>query len=148
MGPLTTSDQRALVEEHVADAVAKGAKVLMGGERPRAKGWWFPPTVLTNVDHAMRAMREETFGPLLPVMSSTRSTRRSGLANDSEFGLTASGLDALAADGAQARRGAAGGHGHDQRPPVLLRRADRDAGAASRSPASAGATRASASTSS
>ena len=91
MGPLTTEAQRALVEEHVAEAVARGAKVLTGGERPSARGWWFPPTVLTGVDHAMRAMCDETFGPLLPVMAVDSLDEAIRLANDSTFGLTASG---------------------------------------------------------
>lgn len=91
MGPLTTEAQRALVEAHVADARAKGAKVLTGGHRPRAKGWWYPPTVLTNVDHSMRCMREETFGPLLPIMVVDSLAEAIRLANESEFGLTASG---------------------------------------------------------
>jgi len=91
MGPMTTPDQRAVVEEHVADAVARGAKVLHGGERPSAKGFWFPPTVLTNVSHAMRAMREETFGPTLPIQVVETLDEAITLANDSEFGLTASG---------------------------------------------------------
>jgi len=91
MGPLTTSGQRDLVEEHLQDAVSKGAKVLVGGERPSAKGWWFPPTVLTGVDHAMRAMCDETFGPLLPVMAVGSLDEAIRLANDSSFGLTASG---------------------------------------------------------
>jgi succinate-semialdehyde dehydrogenase/glutarate-semialdehyde dehydrogenase len=91
MGPLTVSGQRDLVEAHLQDAVSKGAKVLVGGERPRAKGWWFPPTVLTGVDHAMHAMCEETFGPLLPVMAVDSLDEGIRLANDSAFGLTASG---------------------------------------------------------
>jgi len=91
MGPMTTPDQRALVEEHVADAVAKGAKVPHGGERPSAKGYWFPPTVLTKVHHGMRAMREETFGPTLPIQVVETLDEAIALANDSEFGLTASG---------------------------------------------------------
>ena len=91
MGPLTTEAQRALVEAHVADAKAKGARILTGGKRPRAKGWWYPPTVLTNVDHSMRCMREETFGPLLPVMVVDTLDDAIRLANESEFGLTASG---------------------------------------------------------
>jgi len=91
MGPLTTSGQRDLVEAHLEDAVSKGAKILVGGERPRAKGWWFPPTVLTGVDHAMHAMCDETFGPLLPVMAVDSLEEGIRLANDSAFGLTASG---------------------------------------------------------
>jgi succinate-semialdehyde dehydrogenase/glutarate-semialdehyde dehydrogenase len=91
MGPLTTEAQRSLVEAHVADARAKGAKILTGGQRPRAKGWWYPPTVLTRVDHSMRCMREETFGPLLPVMVVENLDEAIRLANESEYGLTASG---------------------------------------------------------
>ncbi len=91
IGPMTTPEQRALVEEHVADAVAKGARILHGGERPSAKGFWFPPTVLTDVHHGMRGMREETFGPTLPVMAVGTLDEAIALANDSEFGLTASG---------------------------------------------------------
>jgi succinate-semialdehyde dehydrogenase/glutarate-semialdehyde dehydrogenase len=91
MGPLTTSGQRDLVEEHLQDAVSKGARILVGGERPQAKGWWFPPTVLTGVDHAMHAMCDETFGPLLPVMVVDSLDEAIRLANDSSFGLTASG---------------------------------------------------------
>jgi succinate-semialdehyde dehydrogenase/glutarate-semialdehyde dehydrogenase len=91
MGPLTTPGQRDVVEEHVAEAVSRGAKVLTGGERPRARGWWFPPTVLSGVDHAMRAMCDETFGPLLPVMAVDSLDEAIRLANDSSFGLTASG---------------------------------------------------------
>jgi len=91
MGPMTTPDQRATVEEHVAEAVRKGAKLLHGGERPSARGFWFPPTVLTNVNHGMRAMREETFGPTLPIQVVENLDEAIALANDSDFGLTASG---------------------------------------------------------
>src|SRR5262249_13775844 len=91
MGPLTTEDQRQLVEAHVADAVGKGARVLHGGERPRARGFWFPPTVLSDVNHGMRVMKEETFGPLLPIQIVDSIDEAIALANDSDFGLTASG---------------------------------------------------------
>lgn len=91
MGPLTTREQRDVVEEHLRDAVKKGAKVLFGGERPAAKGFWFPPTVLRGVDHSMKAMTEETFGPLLPIQVVDTLEQGIALANDSSFGLTASG---------------------------------------------------------
>jgi acyl-CoA reductase-like NAD-dependent aldehyde dehydrogenase len=91
MGPLATEEQRLLVEAHVADALTRGARVLTGGERPSAKGFWFPPTVLAGVDHSMRVMREETFGPLLPIQAVKSLDEAIRLANDSEFGLTASG---------------------------------------------------------
>lgn len=91
MGPLTIERQRRIVEEHVADAVARGAKVLTGGARPEGPGFFYPPTVLTDVDHGMRIMREETFGPVLPIMKVPSVDEAIGLANDSEYGLTASG---------------------------------------------------------
>ena len=91
IGPMTTSEQRDLVEAHVRDAVDKGAQVLTGGERPSAKGFWFPPTVLTDVNSGMLAMTEETFGPLLPIQVVDTLQEGIRLANESTFGLTASG---------------------------------------------------------
>jgi succinate-semialdehyde dehydrogenase/glutarate-semialdehyde dehydrogenase len=79
------------VEEHVQDAVARGAKVLTGGARAEGPGWFYPPTVLAGVDHGMRVMREETFGPVLPIMTVASVEDALRLANDSEYGLTASG---------------------------------------------------------
>jgi len=91
VGPLTLERQRRLVEEHVADAVARGAKVLTGGARSAGPGFFYPPTVLTGVDHGMRVMREETFGPVLPIMAVASVEEALALANDSDYGLTASG---------------------------------------------------------
>lgn len=91
MGPLTLERQRRVVEAHVADAVAKGARVLVGGSRPEGPGLFYPPTVLVDVDHAMDVMREETFGPVLPVMVVDSLDEAIRLANDSPYGLTASG---------------------------------------------------------
>jgi acyl-CoA reductase-like NAD-dependent aldehyde dehydrogenase len=91
VGPLTLERQRRVVEEHVADARAKGARVLVGGEAPPAPGFFYPPTVLVDVDHTMRVMREETFGPVLPVMAVDSLDEAIRLANDSDYGLTASG---------------------------------------------------------
>ena len=91
MGPLTLERQRRVVEEHVQDAVARGAKVLLGGARTEGPGWFYPPTVLVGVDHTMRVMREETFGPVLPIMAVSSVDEALALANDSEYGLTASG---------------------------------------------------------
>ena len=62
-----------------------------GGVRPDGEGWFYPPTVLTGVDHGMRVMREETFGPVLPIMQVAGLDEAIRLANDSEYGLTASG---------------------------------------------------------
>jgi succinate-semialdehyde dehydrogenase/glutarate-semialdehyde dehydrogenase len=91
VGPLTMERQRRVVEEHVLDAVARGARVLVGGARIEGPGWFYPPTVLTGVDHAMRIMREETFGPVLPIMAVASVDEALALANDSDYGLTASG---------------------------------------------------------
>jgi acyl-CoA reductase-like NAD-dependent aldehyde dehydrogenase len=91
IGPLTLERQRRLVEEHVDDAVARGARVLTGGKRPPGPGYFYPPTVLVDVDHGMRIMREETFGPTLPIMRVASLEEAIRLANDSPYGLTASG---------------------------------------------------------
>ncbi len=91
MGPMTLEGQRRIVEDHVADAVARGATVRTGGVTPKGPGWFYPPTVLTGVDHTMRVMREETFGPVLPIMAVGSLEEAIRLANDSEYGLTASG---------------------------------------------------------
>jgi len=91
LGPMTMERQRRIVEEHVADARARGAEVLTGGATPEGPGWFYPPTVLTRVEHGMRIMREETFGPVLPVMVVDSVDEAVRLANDSDYGLTASG---------------------------------------------------------
>ena len=91
MGPLTLERQRRIVEDHVADAVARGAKVETGGQSPAGPGFFYPPTVLTGVTHDMRVMREETFGPVLPIMAVPDLDEAIRLANQSEYGLTASG---------------------------------------------------------
>jgi acyl-CoA reductase-like NAD-dependent aldehyde dehydrogenase len=90
VGPMTLERQRRLVEDHVADAVAHGARVLAGGRPLEGPGWFYPPTVLAGVDHSMRIMREETFGPVLPIMAVSSLEEAIRLANDSEYGLTAS----------------------------------------------------------
>jgi succinate-semialdehyde dehydrogenase/glutarate-semialdehyde dehydrogenase len=91
VGPRTLERQRRIVEDHVKDAVARGAKVLTGGAAPAGPGFFYPPTVLTNVDHSMRIMREETFGPVLPIMTVPSVDEAVRLANETEYGLTASG---------------------------------------------------------
>ncbi len=91
IGPMTLERQRAVVEEHVRDAVARGARVLTGGTRPPGPGYFYPPTVLTGVDHSMRIMREESFGPVLPIRVVAGVDEAIAFANDSEYGLTASG---------------------------------------------------------
>jgi succinate-semialdehyde dehydrogenase/glutarate-semialdehyde dehydrogenase len=91
IGPLTLERQRRVVEQHVADAVARGARVLTGGHTPEGPGFFYPPTVLADVDHEMAVMREESFGPLLPVMAVDSLDEAIRLANDSPYGLTCSG---------------------------------------------------------
>jgi succinate-semialdehyde dehydrogenase/glutarate-semialdehyde dehydrogenase len=91
VGPMIHERQLAVVEEHVTDAVARGAKVLAGGKRLNDLGPnFYAPTVITDVDHSMSLMRDETFGPVLPVMGFDSDDQAVQLANDSEFGLAAS----------------------------------------------------------
>jgi acyl-CoA reductase-like NAD-dependent aldehyde dehydrogenase len=91
IGPMIGDRYRAKVEGHVADAQARGARVLAGGRRPPQlpRGYFFEPTVLVNVDHSMRIMREETFGPTIPIMTYSTFEQAIELANDSPFGLGA-----------------------------------------------------------
>ena len=90
VGPLIRERQVRIVEEHIADAVAQGAEILAGGKRPARSGFFYEPTVLARVHHGMRIMREETFGPVLPIMEFRDEGEAVELANDSEFGLAAS----------------------------------------------------------
>jgi betaine-aldehyde dehydrogenase len=82
---------REKVEAHVADAVARGASVLTGGRRPEslATGFYYEPTVLVDVDHSMLCMRQETFGPTIPIMAYRDFDEAIRLVNDSEYGLGA-----------------------------------------------------------
>jgi acyl-CoA reductase-like NAD-dependent aldehyde dehydrogenase len=93
IGAMSSERQLRTVEEHVREAVARGARVLTGGGRARGLhegGAFHEPTVLAGVDHSMTVMREETFGPLLPLMTFRDEEEAVRLANDSPFGLTAS----------------------------------------------------------
>ncbi|MEV5003775.1 aldehyde dehydrogenase family protein [Nocardioides sp. LML1-1-1.1] len=87
LGAMTTAAQADLVMAHVADAVAKGATTVLGGERD---GQLVRPTVLVDVDHTMDVMTEETFGPIIPIMRVADDDEAVRLANDSEYGLSAS----------------------------------------------------------
>jgi acyl-CoA reductase-like NAD-dependent aldehyde dehydrogenase len=91
IGPMIGDIFRQKVEVHVADAVAQGAKLLTGGRRPQkfAKGYFFEPTVIANVNHAMKIMREETFGPAIPLMEYQSFDEAIELANDCDYGLGA-----------------------------------------------------------
>jgi succinate-semialdehyde dehydrogenase/glutarate-semialdehyde dehydrogenase len=94
MGPLHTAQQRQEIEEMVADAVSRGGKVLCGGERPQGqgfdKGFFYLPTLVTDVDHSARIFREECFGPALPIMRVRNLEEAIEKANDSIFGLGSS----------------------------------------------------------
>jgi len=90
IGPLAAEFQRRIVKEHIEDAVSKGARILVGGKQPKKPGYWFEPTVLVNVNHKMKIMKEETFGPVIPVMKVRDVNEAIRLANDSIYGLTAS----------------------------------------------------------
>ncbi len=91
VGPLIHQRQLRNVESQVEDAQAQGARVLAGGKRlPDIGGNYYAPTVLADVTHEMRIMREETFGPVLPVMRFDSDDEAVRLANDSEYGLAAS----------------------------------------------------------
>lgn len=91
IGPFTFAPQAEIVAGHLADAVAKGATILTGGEiETIGGGLYLRPTVLTGVDHSMTIMRDETFGPCIPVMAYKTAEEAIALANDTVFGLTAS----------------------------------------------------------
>jgi acyl-CoA reductase-like NAD-dependent aldehyde dehydrogenase len=90
VGAVIFPPQLDIVQEHVRDAVAKGATVLTGGEGHSERGRYFEPTVLVNVDHSMKCMTEETFGPTLPIMKIANAEEGVALANDSVYGLQAS----------------------------------------------------------
>jgi succinate-semialdehyde dehydrogenase/glutarate-semialdehyde dehydrogenase len=89
IGPLIDEQGLKKVEEHVADAVAKGAKVVLGGHRHALGGRFFEPTLLTEMKTTMKVAREETFGPVAPLFRFKDDAEAIRLANDSEFGLCA-----------------------------------------------------------
>jgi succinate-semialdehyde dehydrogenase/glutarate-semialdehyde dehydrogenase len=88
-GPLINEQAVEKVERHIADALAKGAKLALGGKRHALGGTFFEPTVLTQVTKAMALAREETFGPVAPLFRFSTEDEAVALANDTEFGLAA-----------------------------------------------------------
>jgi acyl-CoA reductase-like NAD-dependent aldehyde dehydrogenase len=91
VGPMIHEPQLRNAESHVEDARSRGARILCGGTRLKDLGPnFYPPTVLADVTHEMRIMREETFGPVLPVMAFDSDEEAIRLANDSDYGLAAS----------------------------------------------------------
>ncbi|MGB7545018.1 MAG: NAD-dependent succinate-semialdehyde dehydrogenase [Methanothrix sp.] len=93
LGPMFSREQRDKTQEHVADALERGAELLCGGREPEGeayeRGYFFLPTVLCRADHKMKVMREETFGPVAPVMKFRSLEEALSLANDSPYGLAA-----------------------------------------------------------
>jgi succinate-semialdehyde dehydrogenase/glutarate-semialdehyde dehydrogenase len=94
MGPLHSEKQRAEIESQLADAVARGGRVVAGGSRPSGAGfehgWFFEPTVVVDVPDDARVWTEETFGPLLPIRRVSSLDEAIALANSSEYGLGSS----------------------------------------------------------
>lgn len=91
LGSMTALMQLQIVENQVQDARTRDANILTGGRRPpELKGYYYEPTVMTKVDHSFKVMQEETFGPLLPIMTYQNMNEAVALANDSAYGLTAS----------------------------------------------------------
>jgi succinate-semialdehyde dehydrogenase/glutarate-semialdehyde dehydrogenase len=91
VGSMSSERQLAIVADHVSDAVDRGARLIAGGRRtPNLNGSFYEPTVLTDVDHQMDVMCEETFGPVLPIMTFKNESEAVRWANDSKYGLTAS----------------------------------------------------------
>jgi acyl-CoA reductase-like NAD-dependent aldehyde dehydrogenase len=90
LGAVTSPEQAEVIEEQLRDAVDKGARIETGGSLRPGAGRFFEPTVLTNVDHSMKIMRDETFGPTLPIMRVENEEEAIRLANDSTMGLDSS----------------------------------------------------------
>jgi acyl-CoA reductase-like NAD-dependent aldehyde dehydrogenase len=90
VGAVTFEPQIEIMEDHMKDAVDKGAEVLVGGKRREGPGRFWEPTVVVGVDHSMKLMQDETFGPILPVMKVHDEAEALRLANDSRYGLNSS----------------------------------------------------------
>jgi succinate-semialdehyde dehydrogenase/glutarate-semialdehyde dehydrogenase len=93
LGPMASEAQRRRTKDHIFDALSKGARLLCGGREPEgeeyARGFFFLPTVLSEVNHDMMVMHEETFGPVAPIMRFKSFDEAIRLANDTEYGLAA-----------------------------------------------------------
>lgn len=89
VGPLTREQQLEVLENQVADAIGKGATLLSGGKRIAGKGYYFEPTVLTNCNHEMKVMKEESFGPIIGIQKVSSDEEALQLMADTEYGLTA-----------------------------------------------------------
>jgi len=105
MGPLANDRRLAAVKAFVSDAVSRGASAACGGEALDREGWFYAPTVLTNVPLDARVMHEEPFGPIAPVVSFTELSDALDLANSLPYGLAAYGFTESAATAAELKRG-------------------------------------------
>jgi succinate-semialdehyde dehydrogenase/glutarate-semialdehyde dehydrogenase len=101
IGPLSSEQQRDQIEKLVADAVAKGARVLCGGAAPEGPGFYYPPTVLSGITPDMRVHREEVFGPVATLYRAADIDAALDIANGTEFGL---GANAWTEDEAERER--------------------------------------------
>jgi acyl-CoA reductase-like NAD-dependent aldehyde dehydrogenase len=90
IGPLSRKEQLRYLEQQVTDAKSKGASILTGGRKAGEKGFYFEPTVLTNVNHQMAVMKEESFGPVIGIMKVKDDNEAVELMRDTDYGLTAS----------------------------------------------------------
>lgn len=89
IGPLTRKDQLEVLKLQVKDALKKGAIIIAGGNQIKRQGYFFEPTILTNVNHNMRVMRDESFGPVIGIMKVRNDEEAIQLMQDTEYGLTA-----------------------------------------------------------
>jgi acyl-CoA reductase-like NAD-dependent aldehyde dehydrogenase len=90
VGPLVRENQRTTIDEQVQEARSHGAEILLGGRRIESKGFFFEPTVISKVNHDMRVLKEEVFGPVAPILVVENEEEAITEANNSEFGLGAS----------------------------------------------------------
>lgn len=90
IGPLSRKEQLSFLEEQIADALQKGATIITGGRRINQKGNFFEPTILINVTHKMKVMKDESFGPVIGIMKVKNDEEAIELMQDTEYGLTAS----------------------------------------------------------
>ena len=89
IGPLTRPQQIDVLNDQVKDAINKGAKLVMGGKKAELKGYYYEPTVLINVNHTMKVMRDESFGPIIGIQKVKNDEEALALMQDTEYGLTA-----------------------------------------------------------
>lgn len=109
LGAVASAETLDVLDRQVADALAKGAKLLTGGARLPGPGWKYPATVLVDCDHSMEVMREESFGPIIGIMPVSGDDEAIRLMNDTAFGLTASVWTADVATGKRLARAVSAG---------------------------------------